>query len=217
MNRTIGRRRARGSSEGDRTRSRDNDFSTVISSIREAVAHEGGFGPEADDVLTPREVGGRRRPRLLHPDDGPLLIKDKSLRSLEDLVAAGLLPAEAVAELRPIADRFVVGVSPQMAAIIQAGHLDGPVRRQFVPDPRELTVNEIERHDPIGDDAHSPLSGLVHRYPDRVLFKLLSVCPVYCRFCFRREMIGPDGTAPCPTTTSPQRSPMFERGRKSAR
>jgi lysine 2,3-aminomutase len=130
---------------------------------------------------------------LLHPDDGPLLIKDKSLRSLEDLVAAGLLPAEAVAELRPIADRFVVGVSPQMAAIIQAGHLDGPVRRQFVPDPRELTVNEIERHDPIGDDAHSPLSGLVHRYPDRVLFKLLSVCPVYCRFCFRREMIGPDG------------------------
>jgi lysine 2,3-aminomutase len=109
------------------------------------------------------------------------------------MVAAGLLPAEGLAELSPVADRFAVGVSPQMAAIILAGAEDGPVRRQFIPDRRELTVDPIERHDPIGDDAHSPLFGLVHRYPDRVLFKLVSVCPVYCRFCFRREMVGPDG------------------------
>ncbi|MEO7224283.1 MAG: lysine-2,3-aminomutase-like protein [Devosia sp.] len=121
------------------------------------------------------------------------MIKEKSLRSPEDLVAAGLLPAEALAGLRPVADRFLVGVSPEMAAVIRAGNPDGPVRRQFVPDPREVTVDPIERHDPIGDGAHSPLFGLVQRYPDRVLFKLVSVCPVYCRFCFRREMVGPDG------------------------
>jgi lysine 2,3-aminomutase len=122
-----------------------------------------------------------------------LLLEEKSLKSLEDLVAAGLLPAEALAELRPVADRFAVGVSPQMAARIRAGGEDGPLRRQFIPDPRELTIDPTERHDPIGDDAHSPLFGLVHRYPDRVLFKLVAVCPVYCRFCFRREMVGPDG------------------------
>ena len=45
--------------------------------------------------------------------------------------------------------------------------------------------------DPIGDDAHSPVEGIVHRYPDRVLLKLTHVCAVYCRFCFRREMVGP--------------------------
>ena len=122
-----------------------------------------------------------------------MLSKDKSLRSLEDLVAAGLVPAEAEAELRAVAERFAVGVSPAMAAIIRAGGDDGPVRRQFIPDRRELNVDPLERHDPIGDEAHSPLFGLVHRYPDRVLFKLVSVCPVYCRFCFRREMVGPDG------------------------
>ncbi len=48
-----------------------------------------------------------------------------------------------------------------------------------------------ERADPIGDDSHSPVPGIVHRYPDRVLLKLVHVCAVYCRFCFRREMVGP--------------------------
>src|ERR1019366_7489908 len=48
-----------------------------------------------------------------------------------------------------------------------------------------------ELSDPIGDDAHSPVEGNVHRYPDRVLLKLTPICAVYCRFCFRREMVGP--------------------------
>ncbi len=125
-------------------------------------------------------------------DDRPV-DRNKSLRSLGDLVAGGLLPADSVGTLGPVAERFAIGVSPQMAAIIRAGGRNGPIGRQFIPDRRELTVDPIERHDPIGDDAHSPLFGLVHRYPDRVLFKLVSVCPVYCRFCFRREMVGPGG------------------------
>ena len=56
---------------------------------------------------------------------------------------------------------------------------------------RELESGEGESADPIGDDAHSPVEGIVHRYPDRVLLKLVHVCAVYCRFCFRREMVGP--------------------------
>jgi lysine 2,3-aminomutase len=122
-----------------------------------------------------------------------LLDESKNLRSLEDLVAAQLLPAAAVDELRPVAERFAIGVSGTMAAAIRAGGSDGPVGRQFIPDARELRVEPGELHDPIGDEAHSPSFGLVHRYPDRVLFKLVSVCPVYCRFCFRREMVGPEG------------------------
>jgi lysine 2,3-aminomutase len=66
-----------------------------------------------------------------------------------------------------------------------------PIARQYIPSAEELVVQPNEKPDPIGDDAHSPVSGIVHRYPDRVLFKLVHVCAVYCRFCFRREMIGP--------------------------
>src|SRR5207302_2345285 len=63
--------------------------------------------------------------------------------------------------------------------------------RQFVPDRAELDRQPQETADPIGDDANSPVEGIVHRYPDRVLLKLAHVCAVYCRFCFRREMVGP--------------------------
>ncbi|MGN6463726.1 MAG: lysine-2,3-aminomutase-like protein, partial [Pseudolabrys sp.] len=66
-----------------------------------------------------------------------------------------------------------------------------PIARQFVPDVAELDVQPHELSDPICDTAHMPVEGIVHRYPDRVLLKLVHVCAVYCRFCFRREMVGP--------------------------
>lgn len=68
--------------------------------------------------------------------------------------------------------------------------LADPVGRQYVPDEREDTVLPHEDADPIGDDAHSPVKGVVHRYPDRVLLKITDTCAVYCRFCFRKEMVG---------------------------
>src|SRR3569833_2040402 len=120
-------------------------------------------------------------------------MRTQTLRSLDDHVGAGLFWLAAAAELIPVAGRFAIGVSPEMATVMSAAPEGGPVHRQFIPDLRELLIEDIERHDPIGDDAHSPSFGLVHRYPDRVLFKLVSVCPVYCRFCFRREMVGPAG------------------------
>src|SRR3974390_1369631 len=66
------------------------------------------------------------------------------------------------------------------------------VAGQFMPDGGELETQPQELSDPIGDDAHSPVEGIVHRYPDRVLLKLTPICAVYCRFCFRREMVGPE-------------------------
>ncbi|HEU4839334.1 MAG TPA: lysine-2,3-aminomutase-like protein [Micavibrio sp.] len=65
-----------------------------------------------------------------------------------------------------------------------------PVGKQYVPDARESIVSPEEDSDPIGDDAYSPLKGIVHRYPDRVLLKITDICSVYCRFCFRKEMVG---------------------------
>ncbi|MEF3367397.1 lysine-2,3-aminomutase-like protein [Methylocystis sp. 9N] len=114
----------------------------------------------------------------------------RTLTSLDDLVAAGLLSADRARGLHHVAARYSVAVTPDVAALIDAADPADAIARQFLPDPREAATSPGELSDPIGDDAHSPLPGLVHRYPDRVLLKLLSVCPVYCRFCFRRETVG---------------------------
>ena len=86
-----------------------------------------------------------------------------------------------------------MAITPEIAALIDPLDPLDPIRRQFVPDVAELETRPQERADPIGDQAHSPVEGIVHRYPDRVLLKLLHACPVYCRFCFRRETVGPGG------------------------
>ncbi len=82
-----------------------------------------------------------------------------------------------------------------MARLIDPADAADPIARQFVPRPEELDRRPEELADPIGDEAHSPVEGVVHRYPDRALLKIVHACPVYCRFCFRREMVGPGGEA----------------------
>lgn len=115
----------------------------------------------------------------------------RSLTRLGDLAAAGLIPADAVPALEPVASRYAVAVTPEMARRIESP--DDPIGRQFLPRPEEAVTLTEESPDPIGDHPHSPVKGLVHRYPDRVLIKITHSCPVYCRFCFRREMVGPAG------------------------
>jgi lysine 2,3-aminomutase len=116
-------------------------------------------------------------------------MKQTPLRTIAQLVDRGLAPPEAKAELERVAARYAVTIPPALVDLID--DTDGPIARQFVPDPRELETTPGENADPIGDDAHSPVEGIVHRYPDRVLLKIVNVCAVYCRFCFRREMVGP--------------------------
>jgi lysine 2,3-aminomutase len=117
----------------------------------------------------------------------------KTLRRLSDLTRAGLVAADRLAALERVAAQYAVAVTPAMAELIDPADPHDPIARQFVPDAAELAAEPHERADPIGDDAHSPIEGIVHRYPDRVLLKLVHVCPVYCRFCFRRAMVGPRG------------------------
>ncbi|SIO55307.1 L-lysine 2,3-aminomutase [Bradyrhizobium erythrophlei] len=114
-----------------------------------------------------------------------------TLRQPTELVERGLAPAADLAGLERVAARYAIAVTPDIAALIDSEDSDDPIARQFIPDVRELIEKPGESADPIGDDTHSPVAGIVHRYPDRVLFKLVHVCAVYCRFCFRREMVGP--------------------------
>jgi lysine 2,3-aminomutase len=117
----------------------------------------------------------------------------RSLTTIDELAEAGLLAEDERSGAAAVAERYAVAVTSALAALIDADDPLDPIARQFIPDAAELLTLPEERADPIGDLAHSPIEGIVHRYPDRVLLKAVHVCPVYCRFCFRREMVGPEG------------------------
>lgn len=129
---------------------------------------------------------------IRHPKAAP---SQPTLRSARELAAAGLIALGEAEGIAAVGERYAIAVTPAMAALMTPGDAADPIARQFLPDPRELSASPQESVDPIGDEAHSPVPGIVHRYPDRALVKMLHACPVYCRFCFRREMVGPGGEA----------------------
>lgn len=116
-----------------------------------------------------------------------------TLRDVPALQSRGLVDDAAV--LAAVAARYAIAITPDMAALIDRNDPADPIARQFVPSLDELTIRPEENGDPIGDARHTPVPGVVHRYKGRALLKVISACPVYCRFCFRREMVGP-GQAP---------------------
>ncbi len=118
-------------------------------------------------------------------------MKSGTLRKPVQFVEQGLASPDRLADLEAVASRYATALPPAFADLIDKSDSRDPIARQFVPDAAELSVRENESSDPIGDGTHSPVEGIVHRYPDRALLKLVHVCAVYCRFCFRREMVGP--------------------------
>ena len=123
-----------------------------------------------------------------------------TLRTPEQFIAQGFVSAEGRTGLEAVAARYAVAMPQALAGLIDRNDPNDPIARQFVPAAAELDQAPAELSDPIGDDAHSPVEGIVHRYPDRVLLKLTHVCAVYCRFCFRREMVGPEKAKPLTPT-----------------
>ena len=117
----------------------------------------------------------------------------QTLRSLEALEREGLVAPDS--RLAEAAQSMAIALTPEMLGLIDRADAGDPIARQFVPSVLETEIAAEELSDPIGDEARSPVKGIVHRYPDRVLLKPLHVCPVYCRFCFRREKVGPGGEA----------------------
>ena len=87
--------------------------------------------------------------------------------------------------------RYAYRITDQIKVTIKGDVASDPVARQYIPSDAEGVRLPQEDGDPIGDEAHTPVKGVVHRYPDRVLLKPANVCAVYCRYCFRREMVGP--------------------------
>ena len=119
--------------------------------------------------------------------------QSRTLRSPQDLARAGLVAPATLPALEVVAARYATAITPAMAALINPDDPADPIGLQYIPDAAELITAPHELEDPTADAPFTPVKGVVHRYPDRALLKPLLACPVYCRFCFRREKVGPDG------------------------
>ncbi len=111
----------------------------------------------------------------------------RTLDELERIV--GLWPEEREALLQAGA-KLPVAVTPYYMALVAADDPDQPLRRTVIPRPGELLRSAGESDDPLGEDADSPVPGLVHRYPDRVLLLVNDSCSTFCRYCTRSRMVG---------------------------
>jgi lysine 2,3-aminomutase len=119
----------------------------------------------------------------------------RTLRTVDDLANEGFVLSTERQSLESVAELYEIAVTPEVTKIIDKNDANDPIAKQYLPSVKELKILPEERQDPIGDYAHSPVKALVHRHRDRVLLKVTHSCAVYCRFCFRRDMVGADGDA----------------------
>jgi lysine 2,3-aminomutase len=87
-------------------------------------------------------------------------------------------------------DKFRVDITPYFISLIDPTDPNDPIRRQVIPLGREQSAFVGMMEDSLGEDRHSPVPGLVHRYPDRVLMLITTQCATYCRYCTRSRIVG---------------------------
>lgn len=114
----------------------------------------------------------------------------RELTRLEQVLP--LTSSEVQAGLR-MAGHLPVGLTPYYAALIDPADPADPIRKTIVPGLGEFERTPGEADDPLAEDSHMPVPGLVHRYPDRVLFLVTNFCATYCRYCTRARMVGQTG------------------------
>ena len=90
-------------------------------------------------------------------------------------------------------DKLSLSITPHFFNLIDPNNPDCPIRKQVIPTVDEISVGSEEMSDPCGEDSHMPVPGLVHRYPDRVLFLLTDRCASYCRYCTRSRVVSGAG------------------------
>ena len=111
-----------------------------------------------------------------------------SLDQLQRLMPT--LTPEEYAGTRLANTRLALAITPYFFNLIDPADENCPVRRQVIPRIEETRTASWEMADPCGEDAHSPVPGLVHRYPDRVLFLVTDRCASYCRYCTRSRLVS---------------------------
>lgn len=112
------------------------------------------------------------------------------IRTPEDLGALTDLSENEQQEIRKAAAVFPMAITPYYASLIDWNDPSCPIRLQCIPSMKELDFGSEEMDDPLKEEAYSPLPGLVHRYPDRVLLLVTLECSMYCRHCTRKRKVG---------------------------
>jgi len=109
----------------------------------------------------------------------------RDLDELQEVIGLGVVEKE---ELRSAVEEYHLAMTPYYASLMVPGDLDDPIRRQAVPLPEECFHHGHERSDPLAEEETSPVPGLTHRYPDRVLLVTTNYCYMYCRHCTRKRI-----------------------------
>jgi lysine 2,3-aminomutase len=114
------------------------------------------------------------------------------ITTLEELLQHLQLPEETWPARREVLRDFRMGIPPYYLSLIDADDPDDPILRQCVPLTEEIYNREVGVEDPLGEEAYSPVPGITHRYPDRVLMVISNSCAVYCRYCTRKRIMYED-------------------------
>ena len=141
----------------------------------------------------------------IHPDTEMSHWKDwkwqlrhaiRGIRTFERLTGIKLSETERKSLEETIA-KFPMSITPYYLSLIDADdYKNDPVFKQCFPSPLELITSKYEMKDPLAEDKDSPVPGLVHRYPDRVLFHISNICSMYCRHCTRKRKVGDKDSIP---------------------
>ncbi len=115
------------------------------------------------------------------------------VRSLAELERLFVLSDDERAAVAAHQGSLPVGITPYYASLMNRDDPDEPMRRTHIPVGEEYLKTPGEADDPLGEDGHTAVPGLVHRYPDRVLFLATGTCSTYCRYCTRSRMVGEPG------------------------
>ncbi len=147
-------------------------------------------------VISPRAVAFRRQffPQVTRNEwnDWRWQLRNR-LRDLQSVSRILRLSVDEEAAVRRLGDHLPVGITPYYASLLDPANSDDPLRRTMVPITGEFLQTPGEADDPLAEDSHMPVPGLVHRYPDRVLFLVTNFCATYCRYCTRARMVGQTG------------------------
>jgi len=112
------------------------------------------------------------------------------ITKIEELQQVSELTREEIEGVIGASKGLRMAITPYFVSLMDPHDSNCPIRRQVVPTRHELRVTRSDLEDPLSEDADSPVPGLVHRYPDRVLLVVTDQCPSYCRFCTRRRLVS---------------------------
>ena len=155
------------------------------------------MSPEVGELMSESAQEGRHRSEIPLWRDVPeeqwndwrwqLRHRITTLERLQEILA--LTPGECEG-IKQSKGRLALAVTPYFASLMDPTNPNCPIRRQAIPRSEECHLSKSDMVDPCGEDKDSPVPGLVHRYPDRVLLLVTDQCAVYCRYCTRRRLVG---------------------------